>query len=289
MRGEPGSEVKLMIVREGIAKPEEFILTREVIKVASVRHKMLEDGYGYLRIAQFQSDTGLEVEKAVEKMAAKGKLNGLVLDLRNNPGGVLQAAVAVSDVFISEGLIVYTSGRMSNSDLRFSARTPDITDGVPLVVLVNGGSASASEIVAGALQDHGRAVIMGVETFGKGSVQTILPLNNEKAIKLTTALYFTPNGRSIQAEGIVPDILVNRSKVTKVRSNPFRIKERDLAKHLQNGNGRPDRKKSEGNENSAAAEATEEGLAGRDYQLNEALTLLKGHNILTARTNLPKG
>ncbi|MFT5210754.1 MAG: carboxyl-terminal processing protease [Flavobacterium sp.] len=293
MRGKPGSEVKLMIVREGIPKPEEFTLTREVIKVASVRHRTLEEGYGYLRIAQFQSGTGDEVKKAVGKMVEDGNLQGLILDLRNNPGGVLQSAVAVSDVFIDEGLIVYTTGRMRNSDLRFSATTPDITDGVPLVVLVNGGSASASEIVAGALQDHGRAVIMGVDTFGKGSVQTILPLNNEKAIKLTTALYFTPNGRSIQAEGIVPDIQVARSKVTKVSSNPFRIKERDLAKHLQNGNGREE--KDEGADTDekrvrdAAQKVASKDLASTDYQLNEALTLLKGHNILSAKTTPPKG
>jgi len=284
MRGEPGSEIKLMIVREGIPKPEEFILTREVIKIASVRHRILEEGYGYLRIAQFQSSTGDEVEKAVEKLMDENKLNGLILDLRNNPGGVLQAAVAVSDVFIDEGLIVYTTGRMKNSDLRFSATTPDLTSGVPLVVLVNGGSASASEIVAGALQDHGRAVILGVDTFGKGSVQTILPLNNEKAIKLTTALYFTPSGRSIQAEGIVPDIHVARSKVTKVNTNPFRVKERDLANHLQNINGRAEK-----DEAKSPQKAASRDLASTDYQLNEALTLLKGHNILSAKTAPPKG
>lgn len=179
----------------------------------------------------------------------------------------------VSDVFIADGLIVYTSGRLANADLRFSATTPDATGGVPLVVLVNEGTASASEIVAGALQDHRRAIVMGVSTFGKGSVQTILPLNNEKAIKLTTALYFTPNGRSIQAEGIVPDIWVDASKVTRLKTSPFRVKERDLPNHLSNGNGRSD------------GEDTEEvpDLAATDYQLNEALTLLKGLNILAAK------
>ncbi|MFT7141628.1 MAG: carboxyl-terminal processing protease, partial [Sulfitobacter sp.] len=236
MRGAPGSEISMTIVREGESAPKELTLVREAIKVASVRSNLLEDDVGYIRIAQFQSGTGPEVEKAVDEMQENGKLEGLILDLRNNPGGVLQSAVAVSDIFISEGLIVYTSGRLANSDLRFSATTPDATDGVPMVVLVNEGSASASEIVAGALQDHNRAVVMGVSTFGKGSVQTVLPLNNEKAIKLTTALYFTPNGRSIQAEGIVPDIWVDRSTVTKIKSNPFRVKERDLAKHLENGN-----------------------------------------------------
>ena len=214
-------------------------------------------------------------------MTEEGQLLGLVLDLRNNPGGVLQSAVQVSDFFIDKGLIVYTTGRLSNADLRFSATTPDSTDGVPMVVLVNEGSASASEIVAGALQDHGRAVIMGVNTFGKGSVQTVLPLNNEKAIKLTTALYFTPNGRSIQAEGIVPDIRVDRSKVTKLKSNPFRIKERDLPKHLQNGNG------DKSGEDETPVKTTD--LANLDYQLNEALTLLKGLNILATKPVQPQG
>ncbi len=279
MRGEPGSEVKLTFVREGEPTPKELNIVREVIQVASVRQRKLEDGYGYLRIAQFQSGTGEETEKALEKLTEDGKLLGLILDLRNNPGGVLQSAVRVSDLFIDEGLIVYTTGRLSNSDLRFSATTPDSTDGVPMVVLVNEGSASASEIVAGALQDHGRAVIMGVDTFGKGSVQTVLPLNNEKAIKLTTALYFTPNGRSIQAEGIVPDIRVDRSKVTKMKRNPFRIKERDLPKHLQNNNADADAEEDE--------ESTD--LASKDYQLNEALTLLKGLHILATKPRQPQG
>ncbi len=285
MRGAPGSEIKMTIVREGDPQPIEITLTREVIQVASVRSEILEDGYGYIRIAQFQAGTGGEVEEAVDEMLAKGQLDGLILDLRNNPGGVLQSAVAVSDVFIGDGLIVYTTGRLPNADLRFSATTPDATNGVPIVVLVNEGSASASEIVAGALQDHSRAVIMGVSTFGKGSVQTVLPLNNEKAIKLTTALYFTPNGRSIQAEGIAPDIWVERSTVTKIKSNPFRIKERDLAKHLDNGNSNDTENDKSGAE---AEESKKVDLASTDYQLNEALTLLKGLKILNARAK-PQG
>lgn len=281
MRGEPGSEIVMTIAREGSQTPREVTLVREVIQVASVRSELLEDNYGYIRIAQFQSGTGAEVEEAVDKMQSEGQLAGLILDLRNNPGGVLQSAVEVSDVFIEDGLIVYTTGRLANADLRFSATRPDATDGVPMVVLVNEGSASASEIVAGALQDHSRAVVMGVSTFGKGSVQTVLPLNNEKAIKLTTALYFTPNGRSIQAEGIVPDIWVDRSTVTKIKSNPFRIKERDLAKHLGNGNGRE--------ESDGTTERETVDLASTDYQLNEALTLLKGLKILTSGKNKPQG
>jgi len=279
MRGDAGSEVKLTILREGEPVPKELTLTREIIQVASVRQRMLEDGYGYVRIAQFQSKTGSEVEEAVEKLQEEGTLNGLIIDLRNNPGGVLQAAVEVSDVFVADGLIVYTSGRLSTADVKYYATTPDSTNGVPIVVLVNGGTASASEIVAGALQDHDRAVIMGTNTFGKGSVQTILPLNNDKAIKLTTALYFTPHGRSIQAEGIVPDIWVDRSTVTKLKSNPWRVKEKDLPGHLLNGNG--------GNAEPETAANME--LASKDYQLNEALTLLKGLNILARQYKQPQG
>ncbi len=274
MRGDPGSEINLTIIRNGEAQPIEVVLTREVIQVASVKQRLLEDGYGYIRIAQFQSATGHEVLEAVNQLNREGKLRGLVLDLRNNPGGVLQSAVDVSDVFMDSGLIVYTSGRIANADLRFSARSPDATNGSPIVVLVNEGTASASEIVAGALQDHSRAVIMGVTTFGKGSVQTILPLNNEKAIKLTTSLYFTPNGRSIQAEGIVPDIWVERSTVTRAKTNPLNLKERDLPKHLDNANATTPA------ESPASPSAD---LAGTDYQLNEALNLLKGIHILAGR------
>jgi carboxyl-terminal processing protease len=199
----------------------------------------------------------------------------LIIDLRNNPGGVLQAAVDVSNAFIDEGLIVYTEGRLPSSDLKFNATSGDQLDGTAIVVLVNSGSASASEIVAGALQDHDRAVIMGTTTFGKGSVQTILPLNDNKAIKLTTARYFTPNGRSIQAEGITPDIWVERSTVTKVKRHPLRVSERNLPKHLRNPNG------TSGSEDKTPDKP--EDITINDYQLNEALTLLKGLNILARR------
>jgi carboxyl-terminal processing protease len=270
MRGEPGSEITISVLREGNSQPVDIVLVREVIQVPSVKERLLDDGFGYIRIAQFQNRTGEEVEKSLDKLTEEGKLLGLVIDLRNNPGGVLQSAVAVSDLFINDGLIVYTSGRMDNSELTFNSSGPDVTGNVPIVVLVNEGSASASEIVAGALQDHGRAVIMGINTFGKGSVQTILPLNNEKAIKLTTALYYTPNGRSIQAEGIVPDVWVDRSTVTRVKSNPFLVKESDLHNHLTNDTDESD-----------PADDTDD-LAETDYQLNEALTLLRGLNILAA-------
>ncbi|MFT4819452.1 MAG: carboxyl-terminal processing protease [Candidatus Pseudothioglobus sp.] len=303
MRGAPGSIIRLTVVREGEAQPFELSLTREVIAVASVRQRMLDDGFGYIRIAQFQSNTGEEVAKAVTKLTEDGKLSGLVLDLRNNPGGVLQAAVAVSDVFMDSGLIVYTAGRLPNSDMRFNASTPDATDGTPIVVLVNEGTASASEIVAGALQDHSRAIIMGVDTFGKGSVQTILPLNNEKAIKLTTALYFTPNGRSIQAEGIVPDILVPRASITPDKQNPFRVRERNLPKHLANGNSKPMTAEEslekaakeikqitdEENTEEPLETAMEEPSVVTDYQLHEALNLLKGLNILAKKASQTQG
>ncbi len=272
MRGEPGSQIKLTILREGDPAPSEITLVREVIKVPSVRQRFLEKGYGYVRIAQFQSRTGNEVAEAVNELAEEGDLRGLIIDLRNNPGGILQSAVEVSDIFVDDGLIVYTTGRVSNSELQFNATTPDKIEGVPIVVLVNRGTASASEIVAGALQDHGRAVIMGTSTFGKGSVQTILPLNNEKAIKLTTALYYTPSGRSIQAEGIIPDIWVDRSTVTPIKRDSWRPIEKNLPKHLVNNN-------------EESVEETRDRanlrLARQDYQLNEALTLLKGLNIFS--------
>lgn len=276
MRGEPGSSIKLTIAREGELRPMEMTLTREIIAVSSVRHRILETGYGYLRIAQFQTNTGADVLSALQEMQQDDPLSGLIIDLRNNPGGVLQAAVDVSNAFIDGGLIVYTEGRLPLSDLKFNATSGDQLNGTAIVVLVNSGSASASEIVAGALQDHGRAVIMGTTTFGKGSVQTILPLNEEKAIKLTTARYYTPKGRSIQAEGITPDIWVERSTVTKIKRHPLRVTERDLPKHLLNPN------QTSGSED--AKPEPPEDVTVTDYQLHEALTLLKGLNIFAKKT-----
>ncbi|MHA6494990.1 S41 family peptidase [Pseudomonas borbori] len=272
MRGKAGSKITLSLVREG-GKPFDVELTRAVIRVKSVKSQMLEDGYGYVRITQFQVNSGEEVGKALAKLRKDNgkKLRGLVLDLRNNPGGVLQAAVEVSDHFLKQGLIVYTEGRIANSELRFSADPTDASEGVPLVVLINGGSASASEIVAGALQDHKRGVVMGTDSFGKGSVQTVLPLNNDRALKLTTALYFTPNGRSIQAQGIVPDIEVARAKLTREKDDA-NIKEADLQGHLGNGNGGAD--KPSGSKAEQVARPQDD-----DYQLSQALNLLKGLNI----------
>lgn len=281
MRGDPGSDITLTIVREGVQKPLIVTITRDVIKVKSVKNRLLEKGYGYVRITNFQTATGEDVHKAVSKLKKenKGALNGLVLDLRNNPGGVLGAAVSVSDAFLRKGKVVYTEGRAADAQLDFVATPDDVLDGAPLVVLVNGGSASASEIVAGALQDHKRAVIMGSRTFGKGSVQTIFPMSNDTAVKITTARYFTPSGRSIQAEGIVPDIVVEPLKVAKIEGNGVElIKEADLTGHLSNGNGEKAAKR-EGKK----GEAEKESLVDSDYVLYEALTLLKGLTIMQSR------
>ncbi|MEA1607136.1 S41 family peptidase [Pseudomonas spirodelae] len=272
MRGKAGTDIELTLLREG-GKPFDVELTRAVIKVKSVKSQLLDDGYGYIRITQFQVNSGEEVGKALAKLRKDNgkKLRGLVLDLRNNPGGVLQAAVEVTDHFLKKGLIVYTEGRIANSELRFNADPADASEGVPLVVLINGGSASASEIVAGALQDHKRAVLMGTDSFGKGSVQTVLPLNNDRALKLTTALYFTPNGRSIQAQGIIPDIEVARAKLTREQAESG-IKEADLQGHLGNGNGGAD--KPSKSKTPAKANPQDD-----DYQLSQALNLLKGLNV----------
>ncbi|MBU3059214.1 S41 family peptidase [Pseudomonas indica] len=275
MRGKPGSKITLTLVREG-GKPFDVELTRAVIKVKSVKSQLLEPGYGYIRITQFQINSGEEVGKALARLKKDNggkKLNGLVLDLRNNPGGVLQAAVEVSDHFLTKGLIVYTKGRIANSELRFSADPADASEGVPLVVLINGGSASASEIVAGALQDHKRGVLMGTDTFGKGSVQTVLPLNNDRGLKLTTALYYTPNGRSIQAQGIEPDIEVGRAKLTREQDGE-NFREADLQGHLGNGNGGEDKPSSKQKERSKDPRPQDD-----DYQLGQALNLLKGLSV----------
>ncbi len=280
MRGKPGSEITLTVAREGATKPLKITLKRAVIKIQSVKSKLLEPGYGYVRITQFQAGTEKGLNEAVKKLSAQNKdaLRGLVLDLRNNPGGVLNGAVGVSDAFLNKGLIVYTEGRVADSRLRFSATPGDILSGAPLVVLVNGGSASASEIVAGALQDHKRAVVMGTKTFGKGSVQTIVPVSNGSALKLTTARYFTPNGRSIQAAGIVPDIVAEEAKVTKSEAGE-RLKEADLARHLENGDApvSKEEKKDEKKKEPARVLA-----APDDYQLHEALNLLKGISFFKA-------
>ncbi len=283
MRGPAGTNITLTIIRKGEEKPLKITLTRAVIKVKSVKAHTLEPGFGYLRVSQFQSQTGDNLIEAVKKLKQEngGKLKGMVLDLRNNPGGVLSAAVAVSDAFLESGLIVYTEGRVKGSQLKYSATSDDVLKGAPLVVLVNGGSASASEIVAGALQDHRRAVVMGGKTFGKGSVQTILPMTNDTALKLTTARYFTPNGRSIQAEGIVPDIVLHDVKLMAAEKSALEpLKEADLNRHLSNGKINGDKP---GAVPAAGADKAKEPLVSTDYQLYEALNLLKGLTVLQTR------
>ncbi len=240
MRGKPGTELMLTILREGEEQPLEIKVVRDVIHVVSVKSRLLEDKFGYIRISNFQIATARNLLEKIGKLQqqADGDLQGLILDLRNNPGGVLTAAVAVSDAFLDHGLIVYTEGRTADSKITYSATANDILDGAPIVVLVNEGSASASEIVAGALQDHRRAVLIGQQTFGKGSVQTVVPVMGGAAIKLTTARYFTPHGRSIQAEGIKPDIeLAPVSIELSKKISAHSIKEKDLSGHLENGNG----------------------------------------------------
>ena len=280
MRGKPGTDLLITILREGEDKPINITLTRAIIKVKSVKHKTLEPGYGYVRISTFQQRTSEGLNKAIEQLKKDNNdtLKGLVLDLRNNPGGLLNAAVDVSDAFITKGMIVYTDGRIPDSKQEFNANPRDLLEGAPLVVLVNGGSASASEIVAGALQDHHRAVILGTKTFGKGSVQTVMPLTDKTAVKMTTARYFTPSGRSIQAEGIVPDIIVERVKITAIDNTGFKpLSERDLSKHISNGNGKTD---ADISEKTTDEETSSAPLAVTDYALSEALNLLKGINIL---------
>jgi len=285
MRGKPGTDIELTVVREGEDKPLKITVTRAIIRVKSVKFRSLEEGYGYLRVTQFQSRTGSNLAEAISKLKDENDgLKGVVLDLRNNPGGVLNAAVEVSDAFIDKGMIVYTEGRTSDSDNKFHATPGDLLKGAPVVVLINGGSASASEIVAGALQDHKRAVIMGTDSFGKGSVQTILPMNNGTGVKLTTALYYTPSGRSIQADGIHPDIVVESLKLKSLKKPAVkRIKEADLSGRLENGNGKDGAKDKDDNQTKDKDSKEKESLVNKDFQLYEALNLLKGMNILHAR------
>ncbi|MBY5936571.1 S41 family peptidase [Marinobacter nauticus] len=280
MRGKPGTVLTLTIMREGESAPIEIDVTRDVIKVTSVKSRMIDNGYGYVRITQFQAETGRQFLKALSDLEEEhgNDLDGLIIDLRNNPGGVLQAAVETADALLDEGLIVYTEGRIQSSRLRFSAKPGDVMAGTPIVVLINGGSASASEILAGALQDHERAVVMGTQSFGKGSVQTVIPLDETHAIKMTTARYFTPDGRSIQATGIKPDIEVRPAELKELDSRPF-FTEADLSGHLEGENEEEARK---AREQAAEAQAS---AADRDYQLRSALNLLKGMHILNRKND----
>ncbi|PKM23253.1 MAG: peptidase S41 [Gammaproteobacteria bacterium HGW-Gammaproteobacteria-14] len=272
LRGEVNSKVTLSILSSGADKPRTVSLTRDRIRIQSVRTEMLEPGFAYIRITQFQSQTGRDTEKALRKLMATETLKGVVLDLRNNPGGVLNGAVQISDLFLDKGLIVYTQGRDETTRVNYTATSGDILNGQPLVVLVNGGSASASEIVAGALQDHRRAIVVGQQSFGKGSVQTILPLHGDRALKLTTALYYTPDGRSIQAEGIIPDISTDIAKVELMEAMP-RVREADLRGHLNNQSTNGDKTTSE-----------EQSLAVRDFTLYQGLSVLKGISLSKSDT-----
>lgn len=280
MRGTKGTKVTLTIMRDGFDRPKEFPLVRDIIQVKSVKFKTLDDGYGYVRIAQFQEKTSDDLHKALEalKEENKGKINGLVLDLRNDPGGLLDQAVKVSECFLDEGkLIVYTEGREKDSQMRFTSRKGDKQPNYPIVVLINSGSASASEIVAGALQDHKRAVVMGVQSFGKGSVQTILPLSDNSGLRLTTARYYTPSGRSIQAKGITPDITVEKIELaaTTEKKDGMHLREKDLENHFEN-----DKKEAVSEKTATLPLYKTDEQVKNDYQILRALDLLKGWEIL---------
>lgn len=275
MRGKVGSPILLTIARTGENGPIEIKIVRAKIKVKSVKYEIIDDNYGYIRISSFQNKTGNNLYDAISnlKKDAKGNIKGFVIDMRNNPGGVLGAAVDVSDAFIKgKKKLVFTKGKTENAVYEFTSNNTDLAEGKPIVVLINGGSASASEIVAGALQDHKRAIIMGTQSFGKGSVQTILPITSKTAVKITTARYYTPNGRSIQAKGITPDIIVKDLELSSLNKNKM-IKESDLKGHLKN----TDKKNKDGE-----LQAQNKKLEN-DYQLSEAINLLKGLNILSLR------
>ncbi len=283
MRGKPGTSIELSVIREGKEEPIKFIVERAIIKVKSVKSQLLEPGFAYIRVSTFQAKTASHLRAAISKMQQQNEkpLDGLILDLRNNPGGVLNAAADAADLFIEDGKLVYTEGRIDESHFEFNASKGDMLDGAPIVVLINAGSASASEIVAGALQDHQRAIVMGQKSFGKGSVQTIQELRNGGAVKFTTARYFTPNGRSIQAQGIEPDILLKDMVVTMEKdAKADQLKESDLSGHLIN----PDnaKKKSRKEELKLDKQDLAESLR-KDYKIHEALNLLKGMHIMSRR------
>ena len=287
MRGPVNSSIEVTIAREGSEQPIELVLTRALIKIKSVRHNV-EGGVGYIRVTTFNEQTESGMKAAMKDIQGKlgNKLNGIVLDLRNNPGGLLDQAIAVSDAFLDHGEIVSTRGRRAGDIQRYNAREGDLATGKPVVVLINGGSASASEIVAGALQDHRRAVILGTRSFGKGSVQTIIPLGSEGAIRLTTARYYTPSGNSIQAKGIEPDLEVEQAKIERVEDGRRVRSESSLRGHLENENG------GEGGATGANEAQTDAPVVPNgprdlnradDYQLSYAIDLLEGLALLDER------
>ena len=287
MRGPKGTKINLSIKREGVPELIDFTLVRDTIRVQSVRSRVLESGYGYIRLAQFQERSDRDVQKALEKLAAeKSGLKGLVLDLRNNPGGLLTQAVRIADLFLDSGLIVYTEGRIESQKQKYFAQKDGSWMDFPIVVLVNGGSASASEIVAGALQDHKRAVVLGTKTFGKGSVQTILPLDDNSALRLTTARYFTPSGRSIQATGIVPDIVVDATPQQDGKPDEKKrpmLREENLPGHLPSPQSAPGQQPDQGEKEKEklvppSAPTGDESI-DNDAQLKRALDLLKSWDV----------
>jgi carboxyl-terminal processing protease len=277
LRGPQGTKVTITIFREGMTKPKDFVITRDIIKTKSVKSKVYDDHIGYIRIASFQERTGDDVKKAIREIEAKARpLKGLVIDMRNNPGGLLHQSVEVSDAFLKSGIIVFTRGRTKNMESKSSAKDDGDEPTCPIVALVNEGTASAAEIVSGALQDNGRAVILGTQTFGKGSVQTVIPLEDGAALKLTTAKYYTPKGRSIQAEGITPDIVVKPfrppdEKETKESAEDHLLREKDLKGHIKPAK-----------ENDSKTEETKKDIdnLARDNQLKNAIDILKSWDIL---------
>ena len=286
MRGLKGTKINLTVKREGVTDLVEFTLVRDIIRVQSVRSRTLEPGYVYVRLAQFQERSDRDLQRALEKLAAeKSGIKGLVLDLRNNPGGLLTQAVRISDLFLESGMIVYTEGRIEAQRQKYFAQKDGTWMDFPIVVLVNGGSASASEIVAGALQDHKRAVVLGMKTFGKGSVQTILPLDDSSALRLTTARYFTPAGRSIQATGIVPDIVLDNAPADG-KPEPARrpsVREENLPGHLNNpqqGQTPQQEQLDRDQEKQIPSSApTGDDTIDKDAQLKRALDLLKSWDV----------
>ncbi|MCK4838969.1 MAG: S41 family peptidase [Desulfobulbaceae bacterium] len=297
MRGPKGTTVNISVYREGWTELKEHTIIRDVIPLLSVRSKVLEPGYVYIRISNFQSKTTKDFKKALKELSSKGRISGLIIDLRNNPGGLLAQSVKISDIFIDEGILVSTKGRIKEQNTTYNARSSRKKYDFPMVVIVNEGSASASEIVAGALQDHKKALIVGTQTFGKGSVQTIIPMSNGAGLRLTTARYYTPSGRSIQAKGIEPDIIIEKiqpSTEDEDKKKKTFLREKDLKHHIENGNAPEDKdaKKEEKKINKEKdikekveeeASKTQELLA-KDNQLQTALMLLKGLNVYSGFT-----
>jgi carboxyl-terminal processing protease len=269
LRGEKGTSIDLTVLRDNQDLPIEFTIVRDIIQVSSVRSRILEPGYGYVRISQFQTSSGDDFKKELRELKQQeANLKGVIIDLRNNPGGIVPASVIISDAVLDGGTIFYTKGRLPSANSTYQATSGDLLEGIPIVVLINGGSASASEIVAGALQDHRRAAIIGTQSFGKGSVQTVIPLGDGRAVKLTTARYFTPNGRSIQAEGITPDIIVEPAEIRRYHLRD-KIREEDLEGHLH-----------QVGDNAESSAGPEEDITD-DNQLYEALNVLKGFQLLS--------